>query len=74
MQQACCGIFPGVLISARTGAEVSRATGSNRPTDAQIAPYWQRVITANQSTLRSGNPSLIFPGEIVTLPTPPAVF
>lgn len=49
-------------------AEVIRASGSNRPSDAQIAPYWQRVIAANQSTLRSGNPSLIFPGEAVTLP------
>jgi hypothetical protein len=26
------------------------------------------VIDANHSTLRSGDPSLIFPGEIVTLP------
>jgi nucleoid-associated protein YgaU len=49
-------------------AEVIRAGGADRPADAQIAPYWQRVVEANRSTLRSGDPSLIFPGEVVTLP------
>jgi len=51
-------------------AEVVRATGDARPGDAIIAAYWQRVIALNRATLRSGNPSLIFPGEIVALPTP----
>jgi hypothetical protein len=41
-----------------------RAHGS--PDD--VAPYWRQVIAANQATLRSGDPNLIFPGEIVTLP------
>ena len=50
-------------------AEVVRATGDARPGDAIIAAYWQRVIALNRATLRSGNPSLIFPGEIVALPT-----
>jgi nucleoid-associated protein YgaU len=49
-------------------AEVIRAGGADGPADAQIAPYWQRVVAANRSTLRSGDPSLIFPGEVVTLP------
>jgi hypothetical protein len=49
-------------------AEVIRAGGTDRPDDAEIAPYWRRVIEANRTTLRSGNPSLIFPGEVVTLP------
>jgi hypothetical protein len=49
-------------------AEVIRASGADHPADAQIAPYWQRVVAANRSTLRSGDPSLIFPGEVVTLP------
>jgi nucleoid-associated protein YgaU len=51
---------------ART--EVARMSGSERVSDAQIAPYWQRVIAANRATLRSGDPSLIFPGEVVALP------
>jgi hypothetical protein len=28
------------------------------------------VVAANEGTLRSGNPSLIYPGEIVALPDP----
>ena len=53
---------------------VSRATGTasddapnDVPNDA-IARYWQRLIAANRTTLRSGDPSLIFPGEVITLP------
>jgi nucleoid-associated protein YgaU len=53
---------------SRTG--IVRATGDPRPGDAIVAAYWQRVIALNRATLRSGNPSLIFPGEIVALPTP----
>jgi hypothetical protein len=51
-------------------AEVIRTSGDARPNDTRIAPYWRRLISANQATLRSGDPSLIFPGEIVTLPVP----
>ena len=51
-------------------AEIVRTTGDAHPSDAVIAAYWQRVIALNRATLRSGNPSLIFPGEIVALPTP----
>jgi hypothetical protein len=41
----------------------------DRPvTDAEIAPYWLRVIGANLATIRSGDPDLIFPGEILLLP------
>jgi hypothetical protein len=46
-----------------------RTTGVAHPTDAVIAEYWERVVALNRATLRSGNPSLIFPGEIVALPT-----
>jgi nucleoid-associated protein YgaU len=50
-------------------AEIVRTTGDAHPRDAVIAEYWQRVIALNRATLRSGNPSLIFPGEIIALPT-----
>ena len=36
--------------------------------DAEIAPYWLKVIGVNLSRIRSGDPDLIFPGEIVLLP------
>lgn len=45
------------------GAHVGRAAS-----DETIARYWQRMIAANRTTLRSGDPSLIFPGEVIALP------
>lgn len=35
--------------------------------DHEIAPYWRLVIDSNP-LLRSGNPDLIYPGEVVVLP------
>jgi hypothetical protein len=46
------------------------ARGNPAPDDATIARYWHSVIDTNRSTLRSGNPNLIFPGELVALPEP----
>jgi len=37
-------------------------------TDGEVAPYWREVITVNTPHLRSGDPDLIFPGEVVRLP------
>lgn len=37
----------------------------------EIAPYWRRVVEVNTSRLRSGDPDLIYPGEIVHLPAIP---
>ena len=37
-------------------------------TNTEISPYWRSVVDTNRSHLRSGNPDLIFPGEVVTLP------
>jgi hypothetical protein len=36
--------------------------------DTEIAPYWLQVIGVNLSRIRSGDPDLIFPGEILFLP------
>lgn len=44
---------------------------NRRPSDLsdhEIATYWLRVIAVNRSALRSGNPDLIFPGELIMLP------
>ncbi len=55
-------------------ARTSLANGAGRPpSDAEVARYWRAVIAANRATLRSGDPSLIFPGEIVALPSTTAV-
>ena len=40
-----------------------------RPVEsADVSPYWRDVIDANIGTLRSGDPDLIYPGEVVVLP------
>ena len=36
--------------------------------DAAIAPYWRTVIDVNTPTLRSGDPDLIYPGEVIEMP------
>jgi len=36
--------------------------------DAVVAPYWLAVIAANKDRIRSGDPDLIFPGEVLVLP------
>jgi hypothetical protein len=36
--------------------------------DTEIAPYWLQVIGVNLSRIGSGDPDLIFPGEILLLP------
>jgi len=36
--------------------------------EASIAPYWREVIEVNTPNLRSGDPDLIFPGEVIELP------
>lgn len=39
--------------------------------DGEIAPYWRHVVEVNTPRLRSGDPDLIYPGEIVDLPATP---
>jgi nucleoid-associated protein YgaU len=38
------------------------------PSDSEVAPYWVSVVEANRNSIRSGNPDLIYPGEVVLLP------
>lgn len=47
-------------------AEAERSSQLGRPaTDAEIAPYWLRVIVANPQL---PDPDLLLPGDVVTLP------
>lgn len=39
--------------------------------DREVAPYWREVVDVNTPRLRSGDPDLIYPGEIVELPAIP---
>ena len=41
----------------------------DRPAEpGEIDPYWRVVIEVNRASLTSGNPDLIFPGEVIELP------
>jgi nucleoid-associated protein YgaU len=60
-------VAPGDNLWLIARASLTDALGG-RPHDADVARYWHALIAQNRSTLRSGDPSLIFPGEIVTLP------
>ena len=35
---------------------------------AQVAGYWRALVQANAATLRSGDPDLLLPGEVLILP------
>ncbi len=52
---------------------LTRAWG-RPPTDAEIVPYWVVLIDANRPLLvEPGNPHLILPGQLFTVPPAPAV-
>jgi hypothetical protein len=38
------------------------------PSEDEIRAYWRTVIDANAGRIRSGDPDLIFPGEVIVLP------
>ncbi len=41
---------------------------SRLPANSEISPYWRLVIDENLDNLRSGDPDLIYPGEVIELP------
>ena len=55
-----------------TIAERTLADAQGRqPSAAEICGYWQELIDRNHDRLRSGDPDLIYPGELLELPTTP---
>ena len=48
----------------------ARHLGSDASNE-QIAPYWGEVVSVNTPKLLSGDPDLIYPGEIVEMPAIP---
>lgn len=36
--------------------------------NGDIAPYWRTVIEVNTPNLKSGDPDLIYPGEVIEMP------
>ncbi|HEY8546854.1 MAG TPA: LysM peptidoglycan-binding domain-containing protein [Acidimicrobiales bacterium] len=41
-------------------------------TAAEIAPYWRTLIDANRSRIVSGDPDVIFPGQVFSTPATPS--
>jgi len=41
---------------------------SSELSDHEIASYWLRVVAVNRTSLQSGDPDVIFPGELIMLP------
>ncbi len=39
-----------------------------RPANAEVAAYWWDLVDSNRDSIRSHDPDLIFPGEVVSLP------
>lgn len=55
------------LIAANQLAAITERTLDEVP-QTDVAAYWERVIDTNRSGLRSGNPDLVYPGEVITFP------
>ena len=52
--------------------DVLQRAWNRPPTDAEIVPYWRALIEANRARLGDpGNPDLIFPAQLFTVPAPP---
>ena len=47
-------------------------TWGHAPRVEEISSYWRTVIARNASDLRSGDPDLIYAGEVLHMPHPPA--
>jgi nucleoid-associated protein YgaU len=60
-------VVPGDNLWRVAAAQVE-AVGPSETTERMIATYWRQLIEANIASLRSGDPNLIYPGEILALP------
>jgi resuscitation-promoting factor RpfA len=63
-------VAPGEHLWSIAAAHVAASTGRRIDdlTAAEIAPYWSGVVEINRARLRSGNPDLVYPGEVIELP------
>jgi len=64
-------VAPGENLWTIAAQVVGGATGRPAPAvpAAEVAPYWLALCDANRATVRSGNVGLIFPGEVLQLPS-----
>ena len=45
------------------------STTGERPSNTDLVKYWSKVIDTNVDSLVSGDPDLIYPGEVIELPS-----
>jgi len=65
-------VRPGDDLWSIAEATLARAWG-HPPADADLARYWWRVVQTNRADLpEPANPSLLFPGDRIAIPPPPA--
>lgn len=63
-------VAPGQCFWSIADAALTSAWG-RPPTDAEIVPYWSRLVETNRSRLHDpANPDLVYPGQVFTLPSP----
>jgi nucleoid-associated protein YgaU len=63
-------VRPGDNLWVIARDRLAQATGRDDGTlpEREVARYWLEVVEANRAELRSGDPDLIFPGELIRLP------
>ena len=65
-------VQPGEHFWAKAEAVITSVWG-RAPSDAEVVGYWQQLIEANRAAMADpGNPDLIYPGQVFTVPEPPA--
>ena len=63
-------VEPGDHLWKISAAHIDSLLG--RPAQPEeVTPYWLAVIEINRDQIQSGDPDLIYPGELITLPPPP---
>ena len=60
-------VVPGDNLWIIAERHLEQVTGRSDVSDQRVATYWVVVIEANQ--VRSGDPDLIYPGEVIVLPS-----
>lgn len=63
-------VQPGQCFWSIAESVLAKAWG-RPPTDAEIVPYWNRLIAANGAALvHPADPDLVFPGQVFQVPAP----
>ncbi len=61
-------VVPGDNLWIISERHLEQVTGRGELSDQEVANYWVAVIEANRNRVRSGDPDLIYPGEVIVLP------